>query len=242
MKITWLSHQSSYYTQMYTPLSWDECWACLNHVHSLSCVSPFQSFFKFLGCLSRAVTRAHKNAGWEFKLYVLLIMTLNQHEGKKKDQNLGIGFISFNFTMIPSKHEPKTENSIILYCCTMFLQAFIHRKVCFPRTVNKPAVWTWEITYLLTGSSIDTHMAASQEALPACPTDSFINLDTQTEQNQWAKQLRLCVPVRFTATSDRMWKGQRAAESWVYGSAWVVLGVYKNRDGMILWFHLQMEP
>lgn len=42
------------------------------------------------------------------------------------------------------------------------------------------------------------------------------------------------MPLRFTATSHRIWKGQRAAKNRVYGAAWVVLGVYKNRDGMIL--------
>lgn len=43
---------------------------CLKHVHPLSCVSPvspLQSVFTFLACLSRAMTCARKNAGWEFK-------------------------------------------------------------------------------------------------------------------------------------------------------------------------------
>lgn len=49
-----------------------------NHVSPLSLLSPFQSFCTFLPCLSRAMTRARKNAVREFKglLCVLLLMHL----------------------------------------------------------------------------------------------------------------------------------------------------------------------
>lgn len=166
--------------------------------------------------------------------------------------------ISIHFPVIVSKHECKTSNSVIFYCmCGIFSsqrfsKPFPVAKGVFPERPSSPAVWAREITHLSAGSSIDTHMPASQEALPGLAR-RFIHKSLTHKHTQ--AQSITSAPSRWNSvcrsetlqhlTGNEKVRGQLKT-GFKLGSVWVVLGVYENRNWIILWLqmyplHLQME-
>lgn len=115
-------------------------------------------------------------------------------------------------------------------------------QVCFPKGPNSLAVWAWEMsldrkfhphtdehTHVYTQKH--AHMPATQEAQPALPTDSFINLDTNW-YNQWAKLHWHCQSaLQQLLTGYEKVRGQLGV-GFCWESVWVVLVVYKKGMGL----------
>lgn len=165
---------------------------CLHHLHSLSLVSSPPSFFTFLAFSHKLMTHV-------CRITLCVAHLPNVKQFKEKKHVWGLRFWN---TFFMDMYLARDVYLFIKHPCS---------NGCFPTEPHSPAVWAWELTHILTGSSADTH-TARQEALP--DSGPLVHSEISTRNHTESRWIHMTLnEIKLILTGNE--KGPRSCGSWV---------------------------